>query len=517
MRTKVTDRQATIDWEAFRENTRKFTPVDLSESAGDKKKRIAALEANPQKWKEYYFPQYFKHPSPAFHKRASARLLRQFKKNKHWYEVRHWARGLAKSTVKMFDVLYLSLTGKLRNIILTSSTYDAAEGFLNRYMVQLDSNRRIINDYGPQELPGSWTAGDFKTKKGVRFLAVGAGQSPRGTGNEEVRADCIIADDFDTDEECRNPDIIDKKWDWFEKALFFTVDTSEPYLILWDGNIIAEDCCVVRAGKIADFTETINIRDENGKSVWPEKNSEKDIDYQTSKVSYEASQQELFNNPIRQGKTFKEITWGECPPLKELSFALAYADPAPSNRDKPTLRSKAQNSCKSVPIIGYKAPNFYVYKCWVDNTTNSDFVDWLFEAKAYVGSATQLYIYIENNTLQNPFYEQVLLPMIRSRSIERKTFLYVTPDTGEKPDKWVRIEGTLEPIVRLGHLVFNITEQNDPHMQRMTRQLLTASANSRTMDGPDSIQGAIKLIQLKTSYEASEGIKIIKRTSSKRF
>lgn len=517
MRAKITDRQAAMDWEQFRENTRKFTPVDLNESAADQKKRIAQLEADPQKWKEYYFPQYFKYPSPSFHKRASTRLHRQFKKNKHWYEVRHWARGLSKSTTIMFDVLYLVLLGKLRNIILTSSTYEAAEGFLNKYMIQLDSNQRIIHDYGEQKMAGSWTMGDFKTKKGAKFMALGAGQSPRGTSNEEVRADCIIVDDFDTDEECRNPDIIDKKWDWFEKALFFTVDTSEPYLILWIGNIIAEDCCVVRAGKIADHCETINIRDVYGRSVWPEKNSEADIDYMISKVSYMASESELFNNPIRQGKTFKEITYGKCPPLKELAFALAYADPSTSNRDKPTLKSKAQNSCKAVVILGYQEPTFFLYKCWLDNTTNGHFVEWLFEAKSYVGKETTLYSYIENNTLQNPFYEQVLLPEILVQSRERGTSLYVTPDTSDKPDKWVRIEGTLEPIVRLGHLVFNIDEQNDPHMQRMASQLLAASANSRTMDGPDAIQGGVKIIQNKTALSASEGIRIIKRASSKRY
>ena len=517
MSPKVTDKQATIDWEKFRENTRKFTPVDHSETAAQQKKRIADLEASPQKWKEYYFPQYFKYPSPGFHKRASTRLLKMFKQNKHWYETRHWARGLSKSTTLMFDILYLVMTGKIRNIILTSSTYDAAEGFLNKYMVQLDSNQRIINDYGIQELAGSWTMGNFKTKKGAKFMALGAGQSPRGTGNEEVRADCIIVDDFDTDEECRNPDIINKKWDWFEKALFFTVDTSEPYLIMWLGNIIAEDCCVVRAGKIADHCETINIRDEYGKSVWPEKNSEADIDYQISKVSYEASEQELFNNPIRQGKTFKEITWGTCPPLKDLAFALVYADPSPSNKDKPTMKSRAQNSCKAVTVLGFLGSKFYLYKCWVDNTTNSHFIDWLFLAQAYVGDRTALYSYIENNTLQNPFYEQVLLPLIFEQSKQTGISLPITPDTQEKPDKWVRIEATLEPLVRTGQLVFNIDEKDDPHMTRMISQFLTASANSRTLDGPDAVQGGVKIIQTKTSLDQSDGIQILKRPSKKRY
>ncbi len=99
----------------------------------------------------------------------------------------------------MMDVMYLVLTGKLKNIIYTSSTWDAAADFLTKYQIQLDSNQRIIHDYGKQEMPGNWSRGDFTTALGVKFLALGAGQSPRGNGNEEIRPDCIIVDDFDTD------------------------------------------------------------------------------------------------------------------------------------------------------------------------------------------------------------------------------------------------------------------------------------------------------------------------------
>jgi hypothetical protein len=510
-----------VDWEKFREGVRKSTSINLLETAEEKKKRIAMLEADPQAWKQYYFPKYFKYQSPEFHLRASKRLLKQFKKNKHWYEVRHWARGLSKSTTVMFDVLYLVLVGqeaRLRNIILISSTYDAAEGFLTKYMAQLDSNQRIINDYGRQELPGSWTLGNFTTREGAKFMALGARQSPRGNGNEEIRPDCIIVDDFDTDEECRNPDIINQKWDWFEKAVFFTVDTAEPYLIIWIGNIIAEDCCVVRAGKIADHMEVVNIRDENNKSVWPEKNSEEDIDYQLSKVSYEAGQQELFNNPIRQGQTFKELTYGKVPRLQDLSFAVVYADPAPSNRDKPSIKSKMQNSAKCVSIVGYYNLKFYVFKTWLDNTTNANFVDWLYAARAYINGKCQAFYLIENNTLQNPHYEQVLLPLIFSKGKEVNDVLGITPDQREKPDKWVRIEGTLEPLNRLGNLILNQEEKENPHMKRLEAQFKAAGATCKTMDGPDCIEGGVHIIKNKIATTGNNGIQVFKRKpNNKRF
>jgi hypothetical protein len=508
-----------IDWEKFREGVRKSTTVNLLETPEQKKKRIAELEADPQKWKEYYFPKYFKYKSPRFHLEASERLLKNFKKKKHWYEVRHWARGLAKSTTFMFDVLFLVCTGKLKNIILVSSTYDAAENFITKYQVQLDSNQRLINDYGKQELPGSWEQGNFTTRNGVKFIALGARQSPRGNGNEEVRPDCIIVDDFDTDEECRNPDIINQKWDWFEKALFFAVDTAEPYLVMWNGNIIAEDCCVVRAGKVADFTETINIRDENNKSVWPQKNKEEDIDYQMSKVSYESAQQEMFNNPIRQGQTFKEMTWGKCPPLKDLSFVVVYADPATSNKDKPTQKSKKQSSCKSVFIVGALDLKFYVYKGFLDHTTNSKFIEWMYASRDYISNKTQAYFYIENNTLQDPFYGQVLLPLIFEKGKELKSILPITPDDRNKGGKWVRIEGTLEPLNRLGLLILNQDEKENPHMKRLEAQFKSASATCRTMDGPDCIEGGVHVLKNKMILNSEAGAitMIARHKNPKRF
>jgi hypothetical protein len=506
------------DWEKFRESVRKSTAVNLLETPEEKKKRMAELEADPQKWKQYYFPKYFRYESPEFHLKASNRLLRKFKQNKHWYEVRHWARGLSKSTTLMFDVLYLVMTGRLRNIILTSSTYDAAEGFLTKYQVQLDSNHRIKHDYGTQELPGSWTMGNFTTRNGVKFLALGARQSPRGNGNEEVRPDCIIVDDFDTDEECRNPDIINQKWEWFEKALFFTVDTAEPYLIVWLGNIIAEDCCVVRAGNVADHTEVINIRDENNKSVWPEKNSEEDIDYQLSRVSYEAGQQELFNNPIRQGQTFKEMVFGKMPKMKDMQFVVVYADPAPSNKDRPSVKSKLQNSGKSVAIIGYLNLKYYVFKVWLDNTTNANFVDWLYAARTYIDNRCPAFYFIENNTLQNPHYEQVLLPLIFNKGKELGDVLGITPDDRDKPDKWVRIEGTLEPINRLGQLILNSDESENPHMKRLVSQFKSASVTCKTMDGPDCIEGGVHIIKNKTLTNSTAQVRSLPRPRNpKRF
>lgn len=517
----MNEKQASIIWERFRESIRKSTPVDLSESIEEQKKRITKLEADPQAWKRYYLANYYSCESPDFQINASKRLHRQFKKNKHWYEVRHWARGLAKTTDAMGDFMYLTLTGQLSFIILTSSTWDAAAALLTKIQCQLDSNQRIIRDYGKQELPGSWTNGDFTTKKGVRWLALGAGQSPRGQSNESIRPDGIMVDDFDTDEDCRNPDTINKKWEWFERALLFTVDVARPFLVLWLGNIIAEDCCVVRASKMADHSEIVNIRDQDGLSVWPQKNSEADIDYMLNIVSYESGQQEYFNNPIRAGQVFKEMTFGDLPPMDKLPFVVIYADPATSNKDRPAAKSKATSSTKSISIIGsHNAIQYGVYKCFVDAVTNATFISWLFEAYLYckAAGAKAIYVYIENNTLQDPFYEQALMPLIYQESKLRGFMLPITPDTRKKPEKYFRIEAKLEPMNRLGNLILNKREKDNPHMERMVAQFKSVSPNSKTMDGPDSVEGGVVVAESKQVVTNTSSMVLgPRRSHSKRF
>ena len=216
----------------------------------------------------------------------------------------------------MMEVLYLALTGEVKNMLLVSNNYDNAERLLTPFRLQLEKNLRFINDYGKQTTLGAWETGSFTAKCGCSFRALGAGQSPRGTRNEAKRPDFILIDDIDTDEECRNPDRIKVKWDWIEQALIPTVSISGDIRILFNGNIIAVDCCIARAGEKAKVFDIVNIRNKDGKSSWAEKNSEDDIDFILGSISTKSAQQEYFNNPISEGETFKEINYGKVPQLR---------------------------------------------------------------------------------------------------------------------------------------------------------------------------------------------------------
>lgn len=507
MAKKVSNKEYLDIWREFCENMDNATPIDLTESHGEKLKRIAYLEKNPEEWFKYYFPNYYTSEPAEFHIKATKRVLA----NAEWYEVRSWARELSKSGRTMMEVLYLAMTGKKKNILLISNSADNAERLLLPYKGILERNNRIIADYGIQKRVGSWESSEFKTRKGVSFRAIGAGQSPRGTRNDASRPDVILIDDIDTDEFCRNAELVKERVKWIEQALIPTRSISNGLLLIACGNIIAKYCCITEMGKKADKWDVVNIRDKNGNSTWPQKNSEVNIKRVETSISYESFQKEYCNNPMDGGDTFKDILFEKCPQLRHCDTVVIYADPAPSNSDKTNASSKA------IVIVAQKGLYFYLYKVWVDQMSNAQFCEYLFEAHDICKRAgvDPIYIWIENNSLQNPFYEQVILPHIYRIGNERNSFLPIRPDDRKKPEKYARIEGTLEPLVRLGHLIFNIIEKANPHMERMVAQFTNFSRKAKLMDGPDAVEGAVKVAQDLTISNSTGAIESFKRTANK--
>ena len=501
------DKKQYAYWEKYRKNLRSSTPTDnfsLSDIASYK----STLEKDIVAWCQYFFPSYCSAPFACFHKS----FLKRIAQNPEYYQVLSWSRELAKSTLTMFAVLYLTLTGKKRNVLLASNSLDNAIRLLEPFRANLDANSRIIQFYGPQFSLGHWEAGEFITKQGVSFRALGAGQSPRGSRNENIRPDIIICDDFDTDEECRNPDIIKKKWDWFEQALYATRSIDKPLSVIWCGNIIAKDCCITRAGQKADHWDIVNIRDKNGVSTWKEKNSEEHIDRVLSKISTRSAQQEYFNNPLSEGEVFKELYFETIPPLSRFPFLVCYADPGTTNK------TSKNSSTKAMALMGFLAGKFYIIDLRCDHVSNLEFVSWFFDINSSIPSSCQVYNYIENNSLQDPFFSQVIRPLFNDMA-KTRGIISLFADTRKKPDKFARIEGNLQPLNSSGRLIFNSSKQDNPHFLRAKEQFLMLSPTMRSVaDCPDCIEGGIFILKERLRSLSDNAMLIGKRkTNNKRI
>ena len=496
---KLKDRQALSEWDKFRKQVERSTFVDTDESPVEQKLRIVKLERNHEAWFKYYFPMYAKSESADFHKAATKRWM----ENERIYEVRAWSRELAKSTRSMMEDLKLMLTGKAKFKIQVSSSYEKALSLLQPYQINLESNQRIINDYGEQRKLGSWEQGFFVTKNGCGFVAIGAGQSPRGLRLEDMRPDILDIDDIDTDEDCRNQKIIKQKWEWVEQALIPTLSVSGRKRIRFNGNIIAKYCCITEAIKKADFVDVINIRDKNGHSSWPQKNSEADIDYTLSKISYISAQKEYYNNPISEGSVFKEMHYKKMPPASAYRFFVCYIDLS--------YKSSAKNDYKAASLMGKWRDEYHLRKCWLKQGTTRELAQGLIDLQKHAGE-TPVYWIAEENFLQD-----IILKELQQTFTELKSNIVIVGDKRKKPEKFTRIETTLEPINTNGKFFFNEAERDNPHMQTMEDQFKALEPGSRSHDdGPDACEGGKQMIDSK-SYE-DVPMTIGKRNSnSKRF
>ncbi len=464
-------------------------PVEDWMSARDIERRRTELEHDPIEWIKYFFPKYARYDFAPFHKRAIRRVI----EHDEWYEVLSWSRELAKSTVAMFINMYLALTGRKRFFVLASATETSAIRLLAPYKINFESNPRLKQFYGTQMTLGAWTDRDFTARCGAKFVALGAGSAPRGARNEEVRPDVIYLDDYDTDEDCRNPETLKKKWDWFEGALYPTRSISEPTLILWCGNIIAKDCCIKRAGEKARHWDIVNIRDKEGHSTWPQKNTEEQIDTVLANISQKNAQAEYFNNPVCEGQIFHNLPMGKVPALSKFPFLVVYGDPAYSDS------RKKQTSTKALWLIGRLKGTYYIIKGFLARELNATFISWYFDLVDYVGGKTAVYCYMENNKLQDPFFNQVFMPLLREECKKRGRELHIKGDERKKADKATRIEANLEPIDRNGAWIFNEQEKDNPHMQELLEQFRLFEMHlPYCADGPDCIEGGITIIGRKT-------------------
>ncbi len=488
------------NWELFTQSLLKEQPVP-QENEAERIKRKAELEHNFEQWVKYYFSKYATAEPAPFHKNDSKVLLN----NKRIYIVRPWSREMAKDARTMFEFLYMALTGKIHVVLFFSHNQEQAKNLIKPWKISLEFNQRIIADYGNQRTV-NWTDDQFTAKCGCTFYAFGSGQAPRGTRDEEIRPDAIVFSDIDTDEEVRNPERVKKKWEWIEQAVLPTVSVSGNVRIVFLGNIIGKDTCITRAMKYADHYQVVNIRNKNGVSSWS-KNTEEQIDWLLSKMSYASSQKEYFNNPIQEGSVFKDLRWDKVPPLSQFKFLVAYGDPAPSNREN------KKNSHKAAFLLGIKDGVLYVITGWLERATNAKFVQWFWDMHTYVNNKTHIYTFIENNTLQDPFYEQVYIPLFEEASRTNGKAIHPSPDTRKKPDKFTRIEGSLEPMHRMGKLVLNIAEQKNPNMQRLAEQFEAVEPTlSANVDGVDAIEGGYWILNNKLVVLKQSDIVIKQRT-----
>ena len=306
MATAAEKKQAYEQWKEHCKRVQSITDTALlaGETPAQKDRRILRLQGNYAAFCEYYFPHFLTlrdkttgevirtiHNAP-FHNAAAAKV----KGTPNLKAVFMWPRGHAKSThMDIFVPLWLMFQPKrlINFMVVVGKSEDSATRLLGDIQAELEHNQRIIADFGKQQGNASWQDGEFKAANGVKFLACGRGQSPRGLRDREARPDYIVIDDLDDDELCRNEKRVHDITDWVKEALFGALDVGRGRFIMV-GNLISKNSVLANLTKTKGVhVSVIKAIDKNGEPVWREKWTKEEAQEYRDFVGYRAWEKEM--------------------------------------------------------------------------------------------------------------------------------------------------------------------------------------------------------------------------------
>ncbi len=516
MATKLTkeQREAFERWQEHCREVQTLTAVSVAtamETPDERNRRIKRLLSNYDEFCEYYFPHYLIlrdkvtgqvvrtiHNAP-FHSRAASKI----KNTADLKAVFMWPRFHAKSThIGVFIPCWL-IFQPIRLIsfmVVVSKSEDAATRLLGDLQAELENNQRLIADFGEQKNIGSWIEGEFKTKGGAKFLAVGRGQSPRGLRDREARPDYITIDDLDDDELCRSERRVKEATEWVKEALFGALDAGRGRFIMV-GNLISKNSVLanIAASKGVHVSE-VKAVDCSGNPVWAEKWTKEEAQAYKDFVGYRAWEKEMMHNPITDGTIFRHewIRFKRLPGLDKYDMLVCYTDPS--------FKSTTANDYKACRLWGKIGTELHLIDTYVRQDTVSGMVRWLYNLYESLPDNVVVNFYIEANMLQD-----IILDEFDTEGRLRGYQLPIMPDTRKKPEKIQRIEA-VSPLWERGFVFYNEALKDSIDMEVGIEQTLALERGSRVHDdAPDADEGAIWFLQRGTRQEKFKPVPVPRR------
>jgi phage terminase large subunit-like protein len=483
-------RQQLQAFELWVESVKAATPITVDENPQRKAARLARAKKDYDFFVEHYFPHYCQDPitgahiaSADFHIKFANHVLN----HRSTVAVAEWPREHAKSVhCNIFIPIWLMLHGDLDGMVLVGKSGDAAKRLLGDIQAELEGNQRLIADLGIQKGLGNWADGEFKTKEGIAFIALGRGQSPRGIRERQRRPNYCVVDDIDDDEIVLNQHRVGKVVDWLLGALYGALDIKKSRLV-FAGNrihrksILAhivgdhENPKVKRKGVYHSKVYAI----ERNRPAWPAKYTLEQLKAKMDVMGYAISQREYFHNPIIEGKVFKNewIRWEKMPKLSEFTRIICYTDPS--------FKATATSDFKAVKLWGLKGTYFYLIDCFVRQTSVTAMVQWTYDLYERLGPNVPVQYMVEANFIQDQ-----LLDDYYAEGNKRGYQLPITGDFRQKPDKISRII-SMQPYYERGWVIYNKEQQDKIDFKTAVEHLTAIEQGANTaFDSPDADEGA---------------------------
>ncbi|MGQ9919842.1 MAG: phage terminase large subunit [Desulfobacca sp.] len=480
---------------------------DREESQGE---RLRRAEADPLYFCRTYLPHYFNVPPARFH-RELIQLLEQRPMGpvsggtsaapQTWEALKPVVvaapREFAKTTVCSFGyVLHQICFGKRHFIIIGSDTEDLASDLTGYLFLELLYNDRLRQDFGTL-VTGAKAVDDFVTTNDVRVKARGRGQRLRGLKHRQWRPDLVILDDLENDVNVRNPEIVQQILAWITSAVYPAMEANGNLFII--GTILrrrsALDIMLTSEEEpYCHFTRRIyRAITPDGGSLWEVKHPVARLLRQKQLMGTVAFNCEKMNEPVQDAGIFRQewIRYYHPDSLKDKELRVAvFFDPS--------LESGATADYKAVVTVGLAVQEmvFYVLDAFLQKTT-------LEQALLTVCNRFREYrpqiIGVEDN-----FFQRLLLHEVERLGREQGMALPIRGVT-HRVSKEARISA-LSPLLERAKIRF-IRGHSDQEM--LIEQLLYFPSRTIHDDGPDALEGAIRLLQAvggtEVDYRSAQG------------
>jgi len=317
---------------------------------------------------------------------------------------------------------------------------------------------------------GDWQTGDFTTKDGIRFLALGVGQAPQGVRKGAKRPNLAICSDLDDYEIVQNQRRVKNVVDWIEGALMPAIQIKGSRFII-EGNRIHPQSILatfigdtkperpkreglyhnkVFATQIPGENYTRQYISEGGVPSW-DRYSTEELSRKFQRVGIVMTKREYYHEHVIEGRVFNRFQWKSVD-LKKLKIVIGYIDP--SFEDKPTSDFKAAR------VWGLMSPrDFICIKSFVRRCPLDTLFTWIGEYNDQMNSkGIDVLWYIEKQWITQPFRD-ALASVTRKRKAKGLKAVVILQDGRKKENKFVRIMN-MEPKHSSGRFIMlkkNIT------------------------------------------------------------
>lgn len=494
------------------------TSINIHETPDEKLRRIKKIEKNYGDWFEYYFPNYAKSKCAWFQIELANLII----KNKRIRIIAEWFRSAAKSVhIDLGIPLHLYLAkSDLRFMLLIGENETKAKQLISGIQAELQHNNRLKNDYGEKFQQGDWAEGNFTTTDGVKFMAIGFGQSPRGAREGAERPDYIVPDDIDNRRHVNNDRLMREGVEYLTEDVWGTFDADENSTerFVYANNNFHKNSITNRLKTyFLDVLQKRKERKEKSNTVykvitvnavknmsdfepeWPEKTSSKYWRDKYEDMPRRAFLREYMNTHIEEGKIFKfdDILFCKPLPLSQYDSLCFYGD----------LSYKAQADFKAFILVGKKGREFHILLSYLRQKSRANCAEWLYD----VYERYKLQNYGITYMIEGLFAMDEFVNDFDTEGDKRGYYIPVTANKRTKDNKYDRIE-SMAGFFERHNVFFNEVLKHNADQQELISQFLAFEKGSNAHDdGPDAVHGAFSNLNAATvpkSFEYAFGERI---------